>query len=108
MDSWDAQSGTANLSRNEEVVPLVLSGLCDVADLCLKDIPPSFLRIRIANVDLCACVRYFKLDGESQFVSGANEGRQEIRDQDGGAIGKNAFGLAAFWIRFQNQSRPHI
>ena len=97
-----------DFSGDEEVVSLVLSGLGDVADLCLEDVPPSFVRIRIADIDLCAGVRRFKLQRKSQFVAHVNQGRQEIRDQDGGAIGENAFRLGAFWIRSQNQSLAHI
>ncbi len=85
-----------NFSGNEEFIALIFSGLRRVTDLGLKNVPPSLLRIGLANVNLRARVRCFKLQREKQFVASANERRQEIRDQDGSAISKNALCLDAF------------
>ena len=98
VDGGNTQVGAANFGRNEQVVTPVVSGLCGVADLGLKNAPPSLLRMGLVYVDLCGCVGCFMFQREKQFVASANERRQEIRDQDGSPISKNALCLDAFRI----------
>lgn len=52
---------------------------------------------------------YVWRDGrEKQFVAGANERRQEIRDQDGSAISKETLCLRARWICLNDLPVAHV
>src|SRR5258706_11747532 len=101
-DSGNTQLRVRNFGGNEEVIALIFSGLRRVTDLGLENVPPSLLRMGLANVDLCARGGCFMPQREKQFVTGANERRQEIRDQDGSAISKKALCLRARWICLNN------
>ena len=98
VDGGNAQPRVRNFGGNDEVIALIFSGLRRVADLSLKNVPRSLLRTGFANVDLCARDGGFMPQREKQFVTGANERRHEIRDQDGIAISKKALCLRARWI----------
>src|SRR5882762_850951 len=106
-DSGDTQLRVRNFCGNEEVIALIFSGLRRVTDLSLKNVPPSLLKMGFANVDLCARSGCFMPQREKQFVTGANERRQEIRDQDGSAISKNALCIDAFRIGFKDFPLAH-
>src|SRR5260370_42162694 len=102
------RAAAVNVGGNEEVIALIFSGLRRVTDLGLKNVPPSLLRIGLANVNLCARVGCFMLQREKQFVAGANKRRHEIRDQDGSAISKNALCLGAFRICLNDLPLAHV
>ena len=108
VDGGNTQLRVRKFGGNEEVIALIFPRLRRVIDLGLKNIPPSFLRMGLANVDLCARLSSFMVQREEQFVSSANKRRQEIRNQDRSAIRKQAFCLRSFWICLNDVPLAHV